>query len=723
MNRATTPRRFAAKLAALLLFALAGALWLPDGALADRAYVSGRVWNSDAEPAVGVEVNGWERTDNGSGVYTVSQTDSTGRFRFLMPPDGEFSVSVTVAPNVDLYYEEDAASRLTPHISKRTWLPSTGAALTLGNLRLADLLTTRGRVLDQYGRPWPSGAAKVGIVTVHWHWMPAQSTDSEGFFSLSVPRTLESFGIFVETPDGGLGLFHRGTPGNFSRHLQLADESLISAITLPAAIPTIVVDRLATLDISVSGATSEVDVVVEVCANDGKFLCIGGWSDDDKLSVPRHPHHVEIAYGDRRYFFASGAPGNLTRNAAERTVFPEGFEHLEPLEVDLSIASPSDYEIAVLLEPGANLVGWTGGPTSLSEVCAAHPEIAAVLSVSADGSPPVGQICVLSDAGGEVDIGGVLWVWLLGDDNSEVRYRTSAPRTPIELEAGRHLIAWPGEDTPINQVESSFSYALQSLSLVSDGGDAKESTEHWVRRGSVLQVDIGERMIWAPPTAIEPTLLTIGHEAEAAKSEAGELIEAIQDYFWRELGVSVSEFAVALSLDFELYCGYPLHAAGVAYGGPVQDMYVTNLGVMAHEYFHLIQQAVQGEYNRSTPNWLAEGAAELAARNFRSWRGSKDAGGSRDRRATAIENVEKLLPGVTLRDGGLEGEVAVVHTYELGFLAVEFLEQRFGGPKAVLDYWRIKRGLAWDVAFEQAFGVSLHDFYAQFAEYRERGFN
>ena len=58
----------------------------------------------------------------------------------------------------------------------------------------------------------------------------------------------------------------------------------------------------------------------------------------------------------------------------------------------------------------------------------------------------------------------------------------------------------------------------------------------------------------------------------------------------------------------------------------------------------------------------------------------------------------------------------------LSFLAADWLLARAGEP-AIYEYYRLRQATDdWRVAFEGAFGITIDDFYAAFAEYRAAGF-
>jgi hypothetical protein len=61
--------------------------------------------------------------------------------------------------------------------------------------------------------------------------------------------------------------------------------------------------------------------------------------------------------------------------------------------------------------------------------------------------------------------------------------------------------------------------------------------------------------------------------------------------------------------------------------------------------------------------------------------------------------------------------------YGLSCLASDYLTLTSGLGSLAAYYGAIGRGLPWQQAFQQAFGITIETFYADFAAYRSRGFN
>ena len=126
------------------------------------------------------------------------------------------------------------------------------------------------------------------------------------------------------------------------------------------------------------------------------------------------------------------------------------------------------------------------------------------------------------------------------------------------------------------------------------------------------------------------------------------------------------------------------------------------------------------EYKLRGCYWLDLGLREYAELTFLDSLGLKDL----DRDRGGLANLASRMEG-TLSD--LERyphwrETPDRETETLSFLAADWLLARAGEP-AIFEYYRLRQSAAdWQDAFEGAFGITIDDFYAAFAEYRAAGF-
>jgi hypothetical protein len=147
---------------------------------------------------------------------------------------------------------------------------------------------------------------------------------------------------------------------------------------------------------------------------------------------------------------------------------------------------------------------------------------------------------------------------------------------------------------------------------------------------------------------------------------------------------------------------------------------VHQVRLAAHEYFHTIQLDLAGAANAKAfytsrtdavgvlgPNWLLEGSAE-----YISWRALQSIG---------LLDLDKFMSGrgdptihprniAAFQDFYRRGP----ESYTASLDAVYHLVKEPGSLSLIAYYWLIGQGNYWQVAFEQAFGLSPEDFYSQF---------
>jgi len=156
----------------------------------------------------------------------------------------------------------------------------------------------------------------------------------------------------------------------------------------------------------------------------------------------------------------------------------------------------------------------------------------------------------------------------------------------------------------------------------------------------------------------------------------------------------------------------------------------TTYTIVSHEYFHAQQGNLSGkrfavddphaEVPSTGPVWLTEGSAEYFA--HRALSNSKLINYS-DKRKTILSRASRL--SVSLSD--LETHQDFVSyadegSYQLGFLAVEYLVTSKGDGSLLKFYKAIGGGTTWKTAFSDAFGKSIDDFYKSFEAYRKTNF-
>lgn len=135
--------------------------------------------------------------------------------------------------------------------------------------------------------------------------------------------------------------------------------------------------------------------------------------------------------------------------------------------------------------------------------------------------------------------------------------------------------------------------------------------------------------------------------------------------------------------------------------------------IVAHEYFHLLQQGLARHWFGQAEPWLIEGAAEFVGFFTVATAGLYDLSSAR---AQMIAEA-KLTSGPLGTCSAPPNRTPCVYT--LGFLAVDFLFERSGGLVAQTNFWKLLGdGLRLENSFLNAFQRSVDSFYADFETYR-----
>ncbi len=133
----------------------------------------------------------------------------------------------------------------------------------------------------------------------------------------------------------------------------------------------------------------------------------------------------------------------------------------------------------------------------------------------------------------------------------------------------------------------------------------------------------------------------------------------------------------------------------------------------AHEYYHLVQRVQSRFTYSSVPLWFVEGTATdvggqaMAAAGYVS---------TNQWRAYQMDNARQF--NMSLLDSSND----VNAKYVLGSLAADWLDTHCGNSCFNTFWVDLGKTQDWPTAFSQAFGLSVDDFYTQFAQYRAQNF-
>ncbi len=428
-----------------------------------------------------------------------------------------------------------------------------------------------------------------------------------------------------------------------------------------------------------------------------------------------------------------------------------------------SADEPADPQTATRLHPGVNLIGWVGEPTPVSQLFREIPQLEAVWAwdaefdewiVAARNAPEwLGGL-------GRVTAGMGLRMQLSGDAPVAWERSTEPTRGLVRLRTGWNLVAWSGADgAPIENVAKSIGWSLRSIrrwdaatqqwatwtspersaQVIADtSGEEAESTG--VRRGEALWVEVSRSVNWLQPTDILPRLVFPGGASQVLQTRVREDLEAVLS-FYRE------QYSIQADPDFTVYVAENVDALIQAYkddGREVDDAYEASIRVrwnsrggwagrsivltqsfwpddlstseiargrslLTHEYFHILQRQLSN--GRRAADWLVEGTAM--------W--GQDEHWVMDDQLTWQDWREAMQSLITIFTPALQSfEIKPENgfwEYDLGWLAVDQLTTA-AGPDSWVEFWR-RLGFeasswGWRGAFQEVFGRSVEEFYADF---------
>ncbi|MCY3919619.1 MAG: hypothetical protein OXG38_07430 [Chloroflexi bacterium] len=122
----------------------------------------------------------------------------------------------------------------------------------------------------------------------------------------------------------------------------------------------------------------------------------------------------------------------------------------------------------------------------------------------------------------------------------------------------------------------------------------------------------------------------------------------------------------------------------------------------------------------SRPYWLGSGTRSYMQHAARAVVGIEALDAARMKQAAVVRGMPLALRGMETSDDFDAAERLTAEA--LSFLAADWLAQRAGEP-AFFEYYRLLPSSdTWQDAFEGAFGITIDDFYQEFAAYRAAGF-
>ncbi len=373
------------------------------------------------------------------------------------------------------------------------------------------------------------------------------------------------------------------------------------------------------------------------------------------------------------------------------------------------------------LQPGWNLAGWTGNEADASELFGVIPGLEVVYAWDAEEERFLTAAAGVPDEVRDLRTltpGIGLWLYVGGTDLVEWT-RPFLPESGfVTLAEGWNLVSWSGEDgLSVDEALGVLGAELKAATAwdaasgrelhYSPAAPAPESTLRQISRGGALWIEVAAGRPWLQ-TGITATVEFGKEYSEARRTELRALVDTALAFYAHRFGVFVPGITVRYRDDYERNCFYSNKSIFL------KERCWTAIG---HEYGHAVQEHLAG--GGSSPRWIIEGTANRWSAQFHDARGFRTyASHLRDtvhpqarRTLTPLEDLE-----ASLSEGGLTQNYNLIH------VAIDFLVELVGEDRTFEFYRERANYRTWQDAFHGTFGLSVDDFYSEFAEYRAANF-
>lgn len=411
-------------------------------------------------------------------------------------------------------------------------------------------------------------------------------------------------------------------------------------------------------------------------------------------------------------------------------------------------AADDDDTITMALHPGWNLIGWIHEAAPAAELFGQLDE----LNLIHDGGERSLRRGASDDPADLQTLEPGRGYWLYLDSEQPIDWtRAAEPVTRrFQLEPGEQLVAWTG---PSDRSISDVLWGLREYASTAGRWIAAEQRyAGWVSsanlgapdapaigRGEALWVELDRAVEWLHPSGELPELQFAGGLSHLPRLYR-DMVEAdlrfVVERYAATFGIEVPTDRVRLLVptthdevarlrgpagDAKAWAVLPRTPGDVSQivvpwyfwdhtDDPDSDPPEFRRGILAHEYFHVLQYELAGASRSSVPGWLSEGTAI--------WADISSSG--RDR-----PEIDDLHTSTGVLDLQAHHQ-PFVPNHDLGVLAVALLIER-AGVQSIVDFWQYL-GLqatsspSWQTAFAQAFGITFADFAVEFYEERRSSF-
>ena len=373
------------------------------------------------------------------------------------------------------------------------------------------------------------------------------------------------------------------------------------------------------------------------------------------------------------------------------------------------------------LQPGWNLAGWTGHEAVVAGLFDALPELEVVYAWDVEEQRFSGAVAVASDVRGDLKTlarGMGLWLHIGGREPVSWTREVLPQGGLVSLGEGWNLVAWAGEDGAAPE----DAFALLGSDLrgtaiwdVGAGGlvdykpdnAAIASTNPRINRGDAFWVDASRARFWLQPGSAEPKLEFSSAFSPERQAELRSMVNEAFGIFAHWFGLVVPNLTVQ----------YGQNERGILCAYSSNVIYLTErcYRAIGHEYSHAIQEYLAPSVHGG-PAWLIEGVANLWSAQYHEARGDRTY-------ETHIHGTTlPLAQGTPVLLQSMEDTLAVdgftTPNYSVAHLAIDRLVALAGEDRTFRYHQERATYQTWQDAFQNVFGLSVEDFYEDFAEHR-----
>ena len=329
-------------------------------------------------------------------------------------------------------------------------------------------------------------------------------------------------------------------------------------------------------------------------------------------------------------------------------------------------------------------------------------------------------------------------VWLRLSAPSSWTRRVLTGERNVVVADGWSTIGWTGPDAPATEVVRRL--GAERIVAFVDGEFASFNPDlpsalsrlSTIGRGQALWVhSSGSRSVTIPDAVSSPDLAAvppITFRVQVSEEEASVIQDVVADvfgYFAPRLGPPPDDYRFAVR-------SFPVPCLTSTYSGYAIELYLPCRELEALLRFDLPRtyaERLQEHYFRTQGcdslglAWLALGTPYYVAQRYADARGVLAYEESRKPMLALAQATQLALGDPLLNYTGPCGDYPPHYRFYieiakmLGVLAVERLVER-SGDDALGEYFTLSKTMAWSDAFAAAFGLSVEDFYREFAEYR-----